>query len=217
MMNTNGPSVVAVMLLCGGALTITAAFADESSVPSGESTSAEIQRRWEDGARTYSHFATGDIVGNRPTRPGRWPPAFYEEQARLLIDLRAWAKHAEAVRWLISHADAKVRTLALGVLFVHEDPQDLPLIASLADDKTPTILDIHDSPNSQAGVRPLREIEKPQTVGDVAESMLVFYLQAARLERGSRFADYWLPRQGRKTCASWFLVRFRRPRGRRHR
>ena len=36
---------------------------------------------------------------------------------------------------LISHADAKVRTLALGALFVHEDPQDLPLIASLVDDK----------------------------------------------------------------------------------
>ncbi|MGO8746910.1 MAG: hypothetical protein ACLQNE_13065 [Thermoguttaceae bacterium] len=176
----------------------------------GKSTSTEIQRRLEDGARTYSHFATGDIVYNRRTSPGRWPPALYEEQARLLIDLRAWAKHAEAVRSLISHADAKVRTLALGVLFVHEDPQDLPLIASLVDDKMPTILNIHDSSSSQGGVRPLREIEKPQTVGDVAQSMLLFYLQAARLERGSRFADYWLPRQGRKTCASWFIVRFRR-------
>ena len=208
-MDTNRPSVIAVILLCCGALT-TIAIADESSVPSGESISADIQRRVEDGARTYSHFATGDIVCNRPTSPHRWPPALYQEQARLLVDLRAWAEHAEAMRALISHADAKVRTLALGVLFVHEDPQDLPLIASLVDDKTPTIPDVHDSPSSQGGVRSLGEIENPQTVGDVAQSMLVFYLQAAHLERGSPFANYWLPRQGRKTCASWFLARFRR-------
>ena len=93
---------------------------------------------------------------------------------------------------------------------MHEDPQDLPLIASLVDDTMQTMFDIHDSMNSQPGVRPLGEIESPQTVGDVARSMLVFYLQAAHLERASRFADYWLPRQGRTTCAGWFLVRFRR-------
>jgi len=70
-MNTDGPSVVAVVLLCGGSLTITAAFADEPSAPSGKSTAAQIQRRLEDGARTYSHFATGGIVGNRRTSPDR--------------------------------------------------------------------------------------------------------------------------------------------------
>ena len=134
-MHTNRPSIISAMLLCCGALATTIAIADEPSVPSEKSTSTDIQRRVEDGAQTYSHFATGDIVNNRPTSSHRWPPALYQEQARLLVDLRAWAEHAEAMRSLISHADAKVRTLAPGALFVHEDPQDLPLIASLVNDK----------------------------------------------------------------------------------
>ncbi|MHB8972220.1 MAG: hypothetical protein ACYC3X_22910 [Pirellulaceae bacterium] len=66
-MVTNRTSVIAVMFFCGGALTTNTAVADESSVLSGESTSAEIQRRVEDGARTYSHFATGDAETYEPT------------------------------------------------------------------------------------------------------------------------------------------------------
>ena len=40
---------------------------------------------------------------------------------------------------LLGHPDPRIRTLALGALFIREDPQDLPLIARLKGDHAATV------------------------------------------------------------------------------
>jgi hypothetical protein len=100
--------------------------------------------------------------------------------------------------------------LVLGALFVREDPHDLPLIGSLAADETPTFVHVHATMNSFGFTGNLADIEDPQTVGQVAEAMLATYLRAAYVKDDCEFAEYWQAREGRRTCASWFLVRISR-------
>jgi hypothetical protein len=169
--------------------------------------SAEIKRQMEAAAKEYAYFATGDIIANRQTER-RWPAEMIAEQAKLLAQLEKWSRESEALRMLIGDNDAKVRTLALGALFVREDPHDLPLVASLADDKAPTFPHAHFSFNS--GPPQLQEFIDPQTVGQVAQSMLAAYVRASPTKKDSGFAEYWRIHQGRETCASWFLVKLNR-------
>jgi hypothetical protein len=199
---------VAVVLLYG---LVAAAIhaADDPALAKKVAESAEMLRQMETAAEHYSHFATGDIVANRPTER-EWPEKLIAEQSKLLAELQKWAGQPQAVRVLIGHRDAKVRTLVLGALFVREDPHDLPLIASLLADKSPTFAHAHASPNAAGFTGNLKEILDSQTVGQVAEAMLAPYLRAAHLKDNYGFADYWQARKGRQTCASWFLVRISR-------
>jgi len=167
---------------------------------------AELQRQMETAAKTYSRFATNGILSNRPT-DREWPKQLMVEQAKLLADLLKWSKQPQPLRALIGHRDPKVRTLVLGALFVREDPHELPLIASRVSDREVTFTHVHASQNAIGFSGDLTEIEKPQTVGQVAEAMLGRYLNATRVTEDSTFADYWKPRKDLQTCASWILVK----------
>jgi len=129
----------------------------------------------------YTHFATEDIISNRPTRQ-RWPKQLAAEQEQLLSKLRTLSRQQESLHELVNHPVAEVRTLALGALFLREDPQDLPFIAALIADNAPTFPAIHDSANSMPGESPMIEIEASQTVGQVAQAMIAVYLDAAHAE-----------------------------------
>jgi len=192
---------VGLVLLCGLRVASIHA-ADDPSL-------AKMQGQMEAAAQDYSHFATGDIIANRPT-DREWPEKLIAEQSKLMADLQKWAKQPEFLRALIGHRDARVRTLVLGALFVREDPRDLPLIGSLAADETPTFVHVHATMNSAGFTGNLADIEDPQTVGQVADAMLATYLRAAYVKEDCEFADYWQAREGRQTCASWLLVRISR-------
>jgi hypothetical protein len=196
-----------VLLLCS----FVAGSGDAADVPTlakEGAESAEIRRQMETASASYSHFATTDIVTNRPTMR-QWPEELIAEQAELLTKLRTWSRQPEALRALIGHRDPKVRTLALGALFVREDPHELPLIASLTADEAPTFPHVHFSFKSDLTID-LKDVISSQTVGDVAQAMLVPYLRFAPRDTKSRFAEYWREREGRSTCASWFLVKMER-------
>ncbi len=190
-----------VVLLCGIRVASIHAADDPSLV--------KVQGQMEAAAQCYSHFATSDIIANRPTDRD-WPEKLIAEQSKLMADLQKWARQPELLRALIGHRDARVRTLVLGALFVREDPHDLPLIGSLASDEAPTFVHVHATIRSQGFTGNLADIEDPQTVGQVAEAMVATYLQATHVDDGLRFDDYWQARKSRQTCASWFLVRINR-------
>lgn len=109
---------------------------------------------------------------------------------------------------LLGHPDPRIRTLALGALFIREDPQDLPLIARLKGDHAATFPLLRDALTSAVTVRSVAEFEATQTVGDVAKSMIDFYLSAAYVS--SSFEDYWAEHGTRMRSASWFLAKMRR-------
>lgn len=190
-----------VALLC--AMVGDAVYAEVDPV-----STAEMRRKLEAATKEYTYFATDDIIANRHSE-NRWPAEVIAEQAKLAAELAKWSQQPQALRELIDHQDAKVRTLVLGALFVSEDPQELPLIASLADDKAPTFPHVHFSFRSDFRV-PLHEMVDPQTVGQVAQRMLAAYQRASFIKNDDGFAGYWRIYQGRQTCASWFLVKLNR-------
>lgn len=205
-MVTNAPnSFVAGLASCLVAAAVHAAGCPGVDGKTG--AAMKLRQQVKTAAGQFQHFATADIIANRPTGRG-WSRELIGEQARLMDDLRRWSRHAEDLRELLRDSDSRVRTLALGALFVREDPRELPRIAALLDDAAPTFLDAQMSFNSAALLSPKdAEVIGPQTVGDVARSMVRTYLQAAPVEHECSFAEYWEPRAGRSTCASWFLVR----------
>ena len=183
------------------------AYADE--VVNGVTTD-EIRRQVEAAADRYVYFATEDIISNRPTQQG-WLHDLIVEQANLMTDLRNWSIHPKALTALIDHPDGRVRTLVLGALFVGENPQHLPLMASLVDDKSLAFKHVPFSLNS-FGMRGNqgKTVDDPQTVGEVAQTMVSHYVQQVFQKPGTGFTDYWQARKDRKHCASWFLIRFQR-------
>ncbi|WP_395751324.1 hypothetical protein [Prosthecobacter sp.] len=176
--------------------------------PAIDAGCTEMRQQMEAAAGRLSHFATQDIIHNRHDER-RWPEKMLEEQVQLMKELHQWAQRPECLRVLIKHDDAKVRTLALGALFVREEAHDLPLIAASADDTAATFPEIHASLNSALGPLPMAEFEGPQTVGDVARAMLDFYFKASTKKKLS-FDEYWKQRANRKHCAGWFLVKLNR-------
>jgi hypothetical protein len=167
------------------------------------------------------------------------PPNLLAEQASLQADLNAMGNEPSALRLLLKDPNSRVRTVALGALFGREDPLDLPFIAAMMRDDTPTVPDLHDSMNAAPGIRPLSELESSQTVGQVACEMIRFYLAAAHIrptgpvtdssgnattpngyrstirsastaELQMTFDTYWAERKDRANCASWYLVELER-------
>lgn len=181
--------------------------------------------RFEQIARTCTHFSLPAIVRNRPIRVftsisdlrGGWGyknDPYVLEQVQLLRDLGSLSGDREALAALLKNPDPEVRTLALGAIFQREDGRDLPLIASLLNDSAATLPDLHDSIDSRGGALPLSFYQSPQTVGDVAEAMLAFWcLPEDSLQTtvtSGDFAQYWSKHAGRRVSASWFKVKMDR-------
>jgi hypothetical protein len=193
------------------------------AAPSDQAPS--IQQRFERLAASATHFATDDIVRNSWSER-RWPEGLLEEQQNLLTELRSARDARKELQDLLHSPDPRVRTMALGALFIREDPHDLPLIAPLLGDGGATFPRLSRSYDSRGGRLPLSFFESPQTVGDVAQVMVGFYLASAYKVSGfgrelaigtdlkdvsaSVFDKYWAERSNRAQCASWFLVRMRR-------
>ena len=169
-----------------------------------------LQEQIETAATRYAYFATEDIISNRPTRQG-WSKEMMAEQARLMDDLRDWSAHPDALQTLIAHPDAKVRVLVLGGLYVSEDPQQLPVIASLVSDPAIAFKHLPFSLNS-SGMRGNdgKTAGDPQSVGEVARLMVAAYVGLAFKHHPTAFAEYWHARKERQICAGWFLIRLQR-------
>jgi hypothetical protein len=193
-----------------------------ASVEAGQAQSRTAERLKQLAIET-THFATGDIISNA-WHESRWPSGLLEEQQHVLAELRAVNGEREALQVSLANPDPQIRTLALGALFIREDPHDLPLIARLLNDEAATFPRLGMAATSQPGRLPLSYFERPQTVGEVAQEMIRSYLNAAnhppfdgagpfdkppRLP-SSVFDEYWAERNGRARCASWFLVKTRR-------
>ncbi len=119
----------------------------------------------------------------------------------------------EVLHKLSSDENPKVRTLAMVALFDREDPSDLPRFVAMADDRTPTFDAYPPLADVRFGIDPG---PREQTVGDVAQRMVEFYLGKAGVQCGSRrlsqpdFDDYWAERKDRPYLASWFSVQWAR-------
>ena len=117
---------------------------------------------------------------------------------------------------LLVEADAKVRTLAAVALFDREDPSVLPALARLCDDAAPTF-DGHGKLSAEwlrhTGIGPP---ELKQTVRDIANRMVGFYLERSGFHYGVKhdsepgFEAYWRARKDRPHCAAWFAVQLAR-------
>ena len=191
---------------------VATAIADNGKSASDASRQAAIDlQEWIEAASTrYVYFATEDIISNRPTIQG-WSRELMAEQAKLMKDLQEWSAQPDTLQTLIGHPDPKVRTLVLGALYVSEDPHQLPAIASLVGDQATAFKHIPFSLNS-FGMRGNvgKTTGDPQTVGEVAQSMVAEYLGSTFKYTQTGFAEYWNARKDRQTCASWFLVRLQR-------
>jgi WD40 repeat protein len=195
--------------------------------------------RLEQMAEAYGHFSQTVVIYGRPLQ--LWPPleqgktatngfsipkrgtnVLAAEQLRLVKELRELSGNREALAALLKHANPKVRTLALGAIFQRNDGRDLPLIAGLINDSAPTFPNLHDPMSSMAGPRPLPELENPQSVGTVAQTMLAFWgvsHDGRSVEMGfgrlatsittDDFAGYWKKYADRKYAASWFMVKMK--------
>jgi hypothetical protein len=177
-------------------------------------------------AEHLSHFATRAIITNTPLDGREIPPKVLVEQAQLLADLKRLSHAPDELHLLLRDPDPRVRTIALGALFVREDPRDLPYIASLIGDHAAAISDLHNSMRASFSIVPSldSEMENPQTVGQVASAMIQFYLEATHVQLAERangypipeadlspaFDHYWAERKDRAHCASWFLVKLER-------
>ena len=156
-----------------------------------------------------------------PPPDSLWPKSLAQEHIQLVTDLRALKDADAALRSLLKDPDPKIRTLALGALFEREDPQDLPVIAALINDNAATFPAFVLAEDS-------KESSRPQNVGDVAATLINFYLIAANVapdprhnteyqgeppardETAALFARYWAERGKRAACASWSLVKLER-------
>jgi hypothetical protein len=212
--------VVRVASLTISVLAIASTAANEASIPDA------VQSKVNFIAEHLSHFATRAIIVNRPLREMEIPPKVFAEQAQLLADLRSLSHAPDELHRLLKDPGPRVRTIALGALFVREDPQDLPYIAELIGDQAATFSDLHNSERANVSFVPIlsSELEGPQTVGQVASAMIHFYLDAVHMhsvgqtaregtpaaELSLVFERYWTERKDRARCASWFLVKVER-------
>ena len=183
---------------------------DVPAIDASRMVAIDLQERIEAAATRYVYFATEDIILNRPTIQG-WSRELMAEQARLMDDLREWSAQPDALQTLIAHPDPKVRALVLGALYVREDPKQLPVIASLVGDRETAFKHVPFSLNSfgmrgNAG----KTTDDPQSVGEVAESMVAAYLGPAFKHQSTGFTEYWHARKERQSCAGWFLIRLQR-------
>jgi len=149
-------------------------------------------------------------------QPGCWGHR-EAEYRKLLAELSSLDAPEPALVELLHHADPKVRTLAIAVLFAREDPSVLPHIAAKAGDSSLTFPDVlPDARPLLPGFKREPTLQS-RTVGEIAEQAVRLCLEPAGFFGGARgsagyagFEQYWAARQHRKYCAAWFLVQLGR-------
>lgn len=172
------------------------------------------QAALEKAAAGLSVFATSDFVYNR------WPHVFSAEleqsyQRPLAPLIEANYPAGELVP-LLAHRQPAVRTLAMALLFHKDAPQLLAHLVPLVSDQAPTLPDLP----LLAYTQPMAIADfpkSPQTVGQVADRMLKFYLEPAGYHYGVQgtrghpgWAEYWAAHKDRAYCLSWLRVRLNR-------
>ncbi len=196
-----------------------------------------VRQRLDQLGKSLQYFETKNLISNRgPLRVGLgpmysgeglydqiWPESLESEHTHMLAVLRSLGGERAALGALLKDADPKLRTLALGALFLREDAHDLPLIVSCVPDGAIT-LPIFDRREPSGNSREFVVTPRPQTVGEVATAMLRSYLDAASISlpvtRNAAgaiearpadtlkvFDQYWAERGQRARSASWWLVK----------
>lgn len=189
------------------------------AVQAAPPSDAVVRNDFERLAANFKFFSTGDFLYDRLDLR-HFPDDEAQQYQKLIGELLTTSNDpVEAQVKLLKHDDPKVRTLALAALFAREDPRLLPQLVSLVDDKAVTFSD----PKRIARIASKKE-EAPemppmgkQTVGDVANRFVNFYLEPANYFYGvnptqgnAGFDAYWAAHKDRESCASWFAVQLAR-------
>ena len=210
--------LMAVMLaILLDALPVVADDADSNptQIPPAASE-ADLSTRLECLAKTIKWFDWGDFLYDRLAPDLRYDSKTEVNSKRQLSELLNSRENPQWLESLLSHKNARVRTLAMAALFARDEPAWLPQIAKLANDKAKTFPapEMHGPGPEPPGKEPKA---LPQTVGSIATSMMTFYLKPAGYSYGvggdgdePGFTDYWGKRGTRTHCASWFLVKLQR-------
>jgi len=213
----SAPPIVLLLLL---AVEILAATHGLGADLSRDATKVRLEKM----AQTCRYFSPEVIINNRSLAIGpvpvlgpggienplpEVPIPIVQEQYDLAKDLRALGSNRASLARLLRHSDPRVRTLALAAIFEREDGRDLPLIATLANDDAQTFPCLHESMDPVARPHPMSELVSPLTVGQVAKSMLWFWMNP---DHGSNetFSEYWKRYGKRNYHASWFAVKMNR-------
>ncbi len=137
------------------------------------------------------------------------------EHRKLILELTTSPYDVNELLELLKHNNSRVRALAIAALFNKGDPSLLPHIAAMAEDKARTFPYPEFCTN-----HPALTTFEAQTVGDLANKFVSYYLSTAGYERVIEkttdyggFEDYWSSRKDRTFCASWFAVQLQRATG----
>jgi len=172
-----------------------------------------VRKRFEELAGQLKFFPTGDLSYGRGARLQQGiPKKVSEPWLKLLAAISTGKEEVTDLVSLLKHQEPKVRTLALGALYLREDPRVLPHIAELVADKESTVPDLQilrAGPILKHDDDLLPQDYHKQSVGRVAEMLLKSWIGAAGYEVKD-FSAYWEARKDRKFCASWFLARLYR-------
>ncbi len=182
-----------------------------SLVTAAEKNTEAVRAELEALAKSTTHFPLSCVIYNRELGlrhiiPDEELKQIESRADRLPLLLRDLNKDRTTLAALLEHDEPKVRTLALGALFLREDGRDLPLIATLIDDHAPTFPELYDP--SFNGPRTLADHVRPLTVHAVAQAMLQFW--GAPGKSMAEFKRHWQKYEGRTRSASWFRVKMNR-------
>lgn len=135
-----------------------------------------------------------------------------DSDRKILSELMATSYPETALIELLKHDSPTVRTLALVCLFATENQKVLPDMIKMVDDQAETFprpVPVAVAVSSKIESLPT----EPQTVGQVAEQMVRFYMERAGYGYGVKgssncpeFDDYWAKHKVREYNASWFAV-----------
>ncbi len=173
-----------------------------------------VQETFERFAASIEVFNTPDFLYDRPLQdrfckePCQGAAAFQQYLEMNFVD-------PAQLKLLLTHADPKVRTLALTALFDQENPRFLPEFATLLEDPAATFPVLQ-----RFAMIPGIDTVLPtvsQTVGDFARQLLDFYLKPAGYAYGPEgrsgqpgFKEYWQQYGESSQSASWLKVRLAR-------
>jgi HEAT repeat protein len=99
-------------------------FSTANALPIADELRAQVNTI----AGHLTHFATRAIITNRPLRAIEFPADVAAEQAQLVAELKNLGHDPDELHRLLNDPNPQVRTIALGALFVREDPHDLPTL-----------------------------------------------------------------------------------------
>lgn len=143
-------------------------------------------------------------------------PKKTEEHFQILAKVTDGTYSMAALIGLLTHDDAKVRTLAAVALFDREDPSVLPSLVKLCDDESATFDGHPELSPTWLRVTGIGPPAKKQTVRDIAKMMVSFYMEHSGFHYGIAhktqlgFTEYWNARSNRNHCAAWFAVQLAR-------